>query len=119
MMNSAEDPLPPPQGQSDASAPAPCWPPFGLTPQQAAWLAYKIGELIYTSGEVSSGRDVLRKLRARWDQMGLPVETWADFERAILSGKHAFSLGIQTTQRRAIHALAGDCPIGPLERITS
>lgn len=91
---------------------------FGLTPQQALWLAYLIGESVYASGQVTTGRDIMRVIHARWDQMGCPVETMADFEKAILGDAHPFALGTLDLQRRAIRALAGDRPIGPLDRIT-
>lgn len=93
-------------------------PSFGLTPEQALWLAYRIGECVYASGQVTSGRDIMRVIHARWDQMGCPLETMGEFERAILGNDHPFALGTLDIQRRAIRALAGNCPIGPLDRIT-
>jgi len=91
--------------------------PFGLTPQEAMWLAYHIGQSLYTSGEVTTGRDIMRVIHARWDRLGLPVETLPDFERTILRDDHPFSLSTLEVQRRAIRAIAGDCPVGPLWRI--
>jgi hypothetical protein len=92
---------------------------YGLTPREAMWLAYHIGQTVHGSGLVTTGRDIMRVIHERWDQMGLPVETMKDFEKEILRNDHPFSMSVIETQRRAIHALAGDCPIGPLERIMS
>ena len=92
-------------------------PDFGLTQQQALWLAYYIGQSLHTSGLLTTGRDVMRVLHARWDQLGLPEDTLKDFERAILQDDHPFVLPVSEIPRRAIRVLAGDCPIGPIERI--
>lgn len=85
--------------------------PYNLTEQQALWLAFRLGELQHTSGLVTSGRDVMRVIHARWEQMGLPTETLADYERDILGGDHPFGMGVWMTITRAIRALAGDCPV--------
>ena len=74
---------------------------FGLTQQQALWLAFRIGESLYTSGLVTSGRDIMMVIHARWHQMGFPLETLPEFERAILKGEHPFCLSTTQVIQRA------------------
>ena len=85
--------------------------PYGLTVQQACWLSYRLGELPYTSGMMTTGRDVMRIIHFRWAQLDLPEDTLEDFEYDILKGEHPFMMSTTDTWNRAIRALAGDCPM--------
>lgn len=85
--------------------------PYGLTVQQACWLAYRLGELPHTSGILSNGRDVMRIIHFRWAQLDLPKEGLARFESDIVKDDYPPTMTNVETWRRAIRALAGDCPM--------
>lgn len=83
------------------------------------WLAFWAGRIVSTPHGMTSGRDALRELRARFDHMGAPVEEWAGIERAALDGKHAISLSSERVARNVVaHLAGGQMPIGPLDRIS-
>jgi hypothetical protein len=86
-------------------------PPFGLTQQQSYWLAFRVGQSLYVHGLQTTGRDVMRSIQSRWDQLGCPGETWPDFEQAIVGDDTPFLMSTVSVQVRAIQALAGPCPI--------
>ncbi len=91
-------------------------PPSG---QWLLWLAFRAGEIRSSPGGITTGRDALRELRARFDQMGAPIEEWPAIEKAVLQGAHAFSLSPEACARRAVEYLAGGvCPVGPLDHIS-
>ena len=85
--------------------------PYGLSVQEACWLAYRLGELPHTSGLMTTGRDVMRIIHFRWIQLNLPKETLSDFESDILQRDHPFMLSTTDTWNRAMRCLAGDCPM--------
>lgn len=90
---------------------SPCSATYGLTVQQACWLAYRIGELPHTSGILSNGRDVMRIIHFRWAQLDLPKNGLAQFEADIVKDDYPPTMTNVETWRRAIRALAGDCPM--------
>ena len=84
------------------------------------WLAFRIGEIAPSAHSQTSGRDALRSIRARFDQMGAPVNEWPAIEAAALQDQTAFGLTSQKVRWRIVEYLAGgQHPIGPLERITA
>lgn len=91
---------------------------YGLDREQALWLAFHIGYGT-ESQHGYNGREGMRAIRSRWDQMGLPVETWPEFEKDILQNDSPVGLRRTDVQFRAMKLLAGECPLGPLDRISS
>ena len=82
------------------------------------WFAFRIG-CLRENFHMTSGRDALRAIRAIYDGLGLSIDGWDDFEKALIKTDFPFALSIEVTQHGAIRYLARrDCPIGPLERIS-
>jgi hypothetical protein len=91
---------------------------YGLSVNESLWLAFHVG--LSTDVVGMDGREALREIRARWDQMGLPEGSWSRFEADILGSAHAIGLRQREVQFRAVELLAGGaCPVGPLNRILS
>jgi hypothetical protein len=84
------------------------------------WLAFEAGRIEPGPGCYTSGRDVLRTVRAKFDQMGAPLEEWPAIEQAALQGQTAIGISASRARYRIVsHLAGGEYPIGPLERIQS
>lgn len=82
------------------------------------WLAYSTGTITGSPHCFTSGRDVLRLIRARFDQMGIPEQEWGAIEAAVLKDETAIGISSTCACHRVIEYLAGGIrPIGPLARI--
>lgn len=87
-------------------------------PAWKMWLAYHIGRIELTAHGLTSGRDAMREIRARFDQMGAPESEWAEIEKAALQRDSAIALRVDVVRIRVMNHLAGFQPIGPIERIS-
>lgn len=73
------------------------------------WLSFTIGRIQVTN-HVFNGREFLRAVKARWDDMGCPLD-WNRFELAVLQNNSAITLRVEDAQMRAMNYLAGECPL--------
>ena len=82
------------------------------------WLAFCIGGIGSSPHCHTSGRDALRSIRARFDQMGVPEYEWEAIESAALKDETAIGISSRRACIRVVDYLAGGIrPIGPLNRI--
>lgn len=90
--------------------------PLERVPNWRIWLAYLLNEINDSPHCHSSGRDLLRSVRARFDQMGIEQNAWQGIEQAVLQNQTAIGISANTAKHRIMNYLAGPRPIGPIER---